>query len=138
MTKRPSLYVKAHLVVAAVRILEHRTGKLPSVEEICELTGLAAEDGYLIGNKLAEMDVIEWVEGAYGARMALRSHLNIENIPRDADDNRFEEELKKFHENRRQLTRKIEDIQTQNKERKKNLFAEIERQLKEGVKKKEP
>ena len=76
------------------------------------------------------------MEGSYGTRLFVRDHLNIEHIPRAEPENHFEDELKKFQDNRKAFSQKIETFQAQQKQRKKDLFAEMEKKLKEEMDKK--
>ena len=62
--------------------------------------------------------------------------LKIEELPRDDDKSKLEEELKKFQESQKGLSQKIESIQTEQAEKKKNLFAEMEKKLKQEIDKK--
>ena len=59
-------YTSAHLVVSAIRLLEHQKGAAPSIEEVCKTLGFTLELGHMICRKLAEMVIIEIVEGAFG------------------------------------------------------------------------
>ena len=76
------------------------------------------------------------MEGSYGTRLFVRDHLKIEDIPRGESDNHFEEELKKFHDNRKAISQKIETFQAEQKKKKKDLFAEMEKKLKSELEKK--
>ena len=82
------------------------------------------------------MGIIDVVEGSYGARLFVRNFLKIEEIPRGDHESKLEEELKKFRESQKGLSQKIESIQTQQAEKKKNLFAEMEKKLKQALDKK--
>jgi hypothetical protein len=66
----------------------------------------------------------------------VRDHLKIEEIPRGESDNHFEEELKKFQDNRKAISQKIETFQAEQKQKKKDLFAEMEKKLKNELEKK--
>ena len=130
------LYMEAHLTVAALRVLEHRHTHPPSVDDVCEMLGYSLEKGNRICRKLTEMGIIDLIEGAYGTRLSVTDHLKIEEIPRGASDDRLNEELKKFQAERKQITQKVESIKAEQEEKKKSLFAELEKQLKTGVKNK--
>ncbi|MBU2621040.1 MAG: hypothetical protein KKD92_01800, partial [Proteobacteria bacterium] len=60
----------------------------------------------------------------------------IEEIPKDAKVSSMEEELKKFQDSRKELTQKVASIQAQQAEKQKNLFADLENQLKKHLDKK--
>jgi len=134
--KDKSFYTNAHLVVSAIRILEHRNTMPPSINEVCRILSFSLEQGNLICRKLADMEIINWVEGAHGTRLFVKNHLKIEEIPKETGESRLDEELKKFKDSKKEYSKKIKSLQTDEKQRKKNLFAEIEQQLKSGLKNK--
>jgi len=76
------------------------------------------------------MGIIEIVEVAYGTRLFIKDHLKIEEIPRGAGESKLEEELKKFQSSKKDLSKKIELFQTEQAEKQKNLFAQLEKKLK--------
>ena len=97
---------------------------------------MSIERSSYLSRKLKEMEIIDVVEGSYGNRLFIRDFLKIEEIPRGDDESKLEEELKKFKESQKGLLQKIESIQTQQAEKKKNLFAEMEKKLKQELNKK--
>jgi hypothetical protein len=97
---------------------------------------MSIEHSSYLSRKLKEMGIIDVVEGSYGTRLFIRDFLKIEEIPRGDDKSKLEEELKKFQESQKGLSQKIESIQTQQAEKKKNLFAEMEKKLKKELDKK--
>jgi len=135
--KKDDLYSSAHLFVAAIRVCEHRNSTQPSVNDVCGLLSLSLEKGNYICKKLQEFEVIERVEGAFGTRLFIKDHLKIENIPSGEKETTLEDELKKFQNSKKEFTQKVESIQAAQAAKKKNLFAEMEKKLKEELDKKE-
>lgn len=127
------LYSDAHLVVAAIRILERRNSVPPSIDNICNFLSFSPEQGNYICRKLDETGVIEIVEGAFGIRLFLKNHLAIEEIPKNIKTNSMDDELKKFKDSRKELNQRVASIQAQQAEKKKNLFAKLEDQLKKHL-----
>jgi len=127
-------YMEAHLAVAALRVLEHRDPQPPSVDDISEMLGYSLEKGNRLCRKLIELGILELIEGAYGTRLSIVDHLKIEDIPRGAPEDRLNEELKRFQDEKKQIAKKVESIKAEQDEKKKSLFAELEKQLKTGVK----
>jgi len=127
--KEIDLYAKAHLVVAAIRILECQADVSSSIEKVCQVISFSLEHGNLICKKLGEMGIIEIVEGTYGTRLFIKNHLKIEEIPRGAGESKLEEEIKKFQNDKKGLSKKIELFKTEQAEKQKNLFAEVEKKL---------
>lgn len=130
------LYCSAHLFIAAIRVCEHRRAGRASVEDVCELIGLSREQGHFICKKLLEDGIIELAEGAFGTCLFIKDHLKIEEIPRKEKASSLEEEIRKFQDSKKGLAHKIESIKATQAEKKKSLFADVERKLKEQLEKK--
>jgi len=133
---KQDLYFQAHLMVSAIRVFEHLHSRPPSIDDLCRTLNFSIEKGNFICRKLEELEIVEAVDGSYGARLFVRDHLKIEDIPRGETDSKFEDELKKFQDNRKAFTQKMESFQAQQKQKKKDLFAEMEKKLKAELDKK--
>ena len=134
--KSQNLYWNAHLFVSAIRVFEHQNNTPATLEDISRILKISIERSHYLGRKLKEMGVIDEIEGSYGVRLFIRDHLKIEDIPREDDGGKFEAELKKFKESQKELSHKIETIQAKQAEKKKSLFAEMEKKLKQEFNKK--
>ena len=134
--KNKDFYTDAHLFVSAIRVCEHQHHTPPTVEDICRILSMSIEHSSYICRKLKQMGIIDVVEGSFGNRLFVRDFLKIEEIPRGENESKLEEELKKFRESQKGLSQKIESIQAQQAEKKKNLFAEMEKKLKQELDKK--
>ena len=134
--KATVLYKNAHLFVAAVRVLEHQNSAPPAIEDVCGLLSISVEQGSYISRKLKEYEVIEMVESAYGPRLFIKDHLKLEEIPTEEQEDRLGEALKEFQTSRQQHSNKVAAIQKTQQEKKKSLFADLEKQLKEKLNKK--
>ena len=82
------------------------------------------------------MEIIEAVEGPYGVRLSVKNHLKIEDIPKEEKENALSEELLKFKETQKSFAKKIESFTAKQKEKKKSLFDEVEKKLKQELDKK--
>lgn len=135
-TKDP--YSQAHLVVSAIRVLEHRQSAPPSIEEVCKTLEYTLEQGYMVCRKLKELGIIDIVEGTFGTRLSVKDHLVIEEIPRGIQESHLDKELKAFQTNRRERTKEMEvqSFKAKQEEKKKALFAEIEKKLKSNLEEK--
>ena len=131
--KGKDFYSAAHLVVAAIRILEHQNSASPSIDEVCRTISFSLEQGNFACRKLNEMDIIDIVEGAFGTKLFIKDHLLLEEIPKGATEDNLEKELKKFHESKKDYTQEIKLFQTEQKKKKKNLFAELEKKFKKDL-----
>ena len=134
--KTNDLYTTAHLFVAAVRVLDHRDGAPPPVESVCELLNYSNEKGSYLLNRLKELGIVETVEGGFNDRIVVANHLAIEDLPRDAEESRLEQELKKFRQGRNVMEEKVKGIKAQQDQKKQDLFADIEKRLKQKMEKK--
>lgn len=76
------------------------------------------------------MGVIDVVEGAFGTRLFVQDHLKVEDIPKDKKEDKLEEELKRFKDSRKKFSKKIESFQAEKAKKQKDLFAELDKKLK--------
>ena len=130
-----SAYTEGHLVVAAIRIHDHLNDAPPGLKEICTHLNLSSEKGGQLVRRLEKEGIIMPVESAYGQRYAIADHLKIEELPRSAEPSKLDEEIQRFKSERNRMEKKVESIQSQQAQKKKDLFAEIEKKLKKSLKK---
>ena len=126
-------YFNAHLFVAAIRIFEHQNTKPPTIDDVCRMLSFSPEQGNHICRKLNDIDVLNVVESAFGNKLFIKDYIKIEEISRGETESRIEEELKKFQRSKKDITNKIESIQAQQSQKKKDLFAKLEKNLKKGL-----
>jgi len=131
--KGKDFYSDAHLVVSAIRILEHQNSAPPSIDEVCRIISFSLEQGNFVCRKLNEMNIINVVEGAFGPKLFIKNHLLLEEIPQGATEDNLEKELKKFQEAKKDYTQKIKLFQTEQEKKKKDLFSELEKKLKKDL-----
>ena len=133
--KSADFYSQAHLIAAAIRVLEYRHAAPPSVEQVCETLAFSLEQGHRICNRLKEMNIIDIATGAFGTKLFIVDHVKIEEIPRGKTGSSLEDELRKFQDSQKGLKKKVEAIRAEQEEKKKNLFADIEKQFQKQSKK---
>ena len=129
-------YQNAHLFVAAIRVLEHQKSAPPLMEDVCSLLTFSLEQAHFICKKLEEMGIVEAVEGGYGLRLFIKDHLAIENIPKDGQESRLEEALRDFQASKDVFQKKVASIKADQEKKKQNLFADLEKKLKQDLEKK--
>lgn len=134
--QRKDLYAEAHLLVAAIRVHEHAQSRPATIEDLCGMLGFSSEHTGIICRRLVELGVLESVQGSFGERLFIRDHLKIEDIPRGEVGRTLEDEVRKFQDLQRTFTQKIESLKAEQTGKKKSLFAEMERKLKEEIEKK--
>ena len=131
--KKTDLYTDAHLFVSAIRILENQKGASPSIEDVCRTISVSLEQGNMVCRKLNDMEIIEVVEGAYGTKLFVRNFLLIEEIPKEAEESKLEDEIKKFQDSKKGHSKELEAFRQKQKLKKKDLFAELNQKLKKGI-----
>jgi DNA-binding transcriptional regulator GbsR (MarR family) len=138
MTSKPlDLYSESHLFVAAVRIHEHLHGVPPTLDEISRILNFSAEQAGFVSRRLVDLGIVEAVvQGSIGARFFIRDNSKIEAIPRGEIGPRLEDEVRKFQDIQKAITRRVESMQAEQAGKKKSLFAEMEKKLKEEIEKK--
>ena len=133
MTEEKDFYTKAHLIVAAVRLIEHRDSVPPSMEKVAEMLGYSIEQVNILCKKLTDFSILEIVEGAYGTRLFIRDHRKLEDMPVTAPTSTLEDEIQKFKSSQKDFSKKIESMQAEREKKKKDLFSEIESKLKKDI-----
>jgi hypothetical protein len=73
---------------------------------------------------------------SFGTRFFIRDHRKLEEIPRGELGRRLEDEVKKFQDMQKTITRRVESFHAEQAGKKKNMFAEMEKKLKEEIEKK--
>ncbi len=128
--KNLSLYRTAHLVTAAIRVLEFRDGHPPSVAAIGKLLSASEEQVHRLCRKLENQGIVEITSGAYGVRVFIRDHTAIEQLSNDVPKGGMEDELARFKQAQQNRNKTIEDLKNREDARKKELFKQIEEQFK--------
>ena len=134
MTQK-SLYDYAHLIVSAIRILEFRMSAPPALEDISEMLGTSIEETNRLCRKFKELDIIEMLDKTGTARLFVKDHLKIEDLPQESEESRLEAELKKFKQAREAQRVDLDAVKADQAEKKKKLHEELEKKLKESLKK---
>jgi len=129
-------YHQAHLFVAAIRIIDHQKSTPPTLADVCQLLDFSLERGHFICNQLVERDIIKIVEGSYGMRLFIRDHTLLEEIPQTEQENKLDQALKQFQASKKGYADKVASIQADQKEKRKSLFADLEKKLKTDLKSK--
>lgn len=130
---RNSPYYKAHLVVAAARIADHKFGVPPTVSQISEVTGYSAEGVQNICNNLGRMGVLKNVLAGDVERIYIKDPAPLEDLPKAAQGNDMEAEVEKFAKKQAERMANISVQAKDEKQRKKDLFAALEKELKGKV-----
>jgi len=96
---------EAHLVVAAIRILENKKQRLPAPAEVADLLELSESAVRLQLNKLADLGIVLLVESAFETHVEIKNYLLIEDLSVESGPEIAEDlaafDLKKEEEARR-------------------------------------
>lgn len=136
MKEKNNFYTIAHLVVAAIRLHEHRHAGPPAMEHICDALSMSLEEGNRVCLKLRDIEVIEMLEKPGETRLFVKDHLKIETIPDQTESTPIHDALEAFKKSRTEQIDKIKSIQSTYADKKKKLHEELEQQLKNSLKKK--
>ena len=132
-TEMRSLYNDAHLFVAAVRFLTHQEQTPPDLAQVCQALGLSQERGGFVCRRLTEIGAIESIRGAYGDRLFVCDHLKLETLPRGDQSDGLQAELDRFQQTQKGLASKVENIRAEQARKKKDLFSEMEKKLRQEI-----
>ena len=99
---------QAHLLVAAVRVLAHKTGRPPSVEEVGELLGWSRELVGHLSRALEAQGILQALTSPFDLRLEVADHLAIEKLPVADTGPGLRDEVDAFHE---QFKKKQEELQ---------------------------
>jgi len=135
MKKKNNFYTMAHLVVAAIRLHEHRHAGPPAMEHIREALSISLEEANRVSLKLKNLDIIEMMEKPGEVRLFVKDHVKIETIPDQAESTSMQSALEEFKKSRTEEIDKIKSIQSSYADKKKKLHEELEQQLKNSLKK---
>jgi hypothetical protein len=121
MEATPS-YDQGHLVVAAVRVLEHRNEKPPTMEEIGELLGLSHE---VIGAFARALQ-------SHDTRVEIAQFEKLEDLPREHTGAAMKSDVDAFLERSRSKKKEIDELFESGDFEKKQQekFASLDEQLK--------
>lgn len=101
MNTRGPLYEEAHLYVAAIRVLAHKTGRPPTVEEVADLLGDSREAAYHLARSLAAKGIVRLMENPFETHLEVRDHVALEGLPREETGPGIAEDIEEFHEKKK-------------------------------------
>lgn len=133
-----TLYQKGHLLLAGIRIFEFNNEYAPDIEDLQHMfASFSREDLEFVVRRLESMGVLSVVGSAGSRRIFIGDHLKLEEL-KDADKGpSMEDEVAKFKEQQSKIGEKVTQMQAEQKNRKKDLFADMEQKLKEEIAKRE-
>ncbi len=106
-TEGPS-YEEGHLVVAAIRILEHREKRPPAIDEIGAFLSRSSEIAHLFVRGLEARGVVRVVQTPFETHVEIIDHLALETLERGERSSGFGEALDEFEEKKRKQKEDME------------------------------
>ncbi|MBW1988991.1 MAG: hypothetical protein JRI97_05530 [Deltaproteobacteria bacterium] len=128
-----SPYTRSHLVMAAIRILEHQTGAPPKVEDMASMLSFSLEEVHSLLHLLEKINAVKLVESPAGPRPQILDPAPVEDLPRESQKS-MEKDLAAFAARQKERMDSLAKAASSEADRKKALFAELEKQLKGGGK----
>ena len=129
-------YTEAHLIVAAIRVLQHTNSSLPRIEEICTMLSISDEAGHSACRRLAKLGIVEILEDPFSIKLSVANHLAIETIPKGAPQEKgLAREIEKFQAEKMKAGKKVADIQAELARKQKDKLAAIEAKFKKDMEK---
>ncbi|MFC1573085.1 hypothetical protein ACFL6M_05745 [Candidatus Eisenbacteria bacterium] len=110
MTKVLPSKEKAHLAVAAVRVIQHRQGRPPEPAEISEMLGWGSEETHVVLRGLVDAGIVTMHKTPFEAHYEISDHLKIEELPAEADREKLRDEVDAFHERSKSKQQKMEEL----------------------------
>lgn len=125
-------YEKGHLVVAAVRVHSHREQRSPTADDIAELTGLPPELVSVILRELEEREILRSIESPYDIRYEILDHVKLEDLPREEDSPKLQEEVDEFQERARSRQEEMDKMfgDPERAKKRKKRMSKLEEELK--------
>jgi hypothetical protein len=123
-------YDEAHLFVAGIRILTFQRHLPPTVEDVCEALCMSPEWGAILCNKLERQGIIKTTQTPYSIKLFVDNHLQIEKFSRQELRTGFHKEIEDFSKTKNEISSKVEAIQAELNRKKQNLFADLEKKMK--------
>ncbi len=131
-----TLYEEAQILLAGVRLFQHREGRLPSLNQLAEFTRFSVESVHHLCNRLEKVGALERIRGAFDDRICLKDPLQAESLREVPDSPDIGKDVKQWKEQRDTRLREVEERfsgESARRERQ-DQFAEIEEKLRKGGK----
>lgn len=131
-----TLYDEAQILLAGIRLFQHRENRLPSLKDLAEFTRFSPESVHHLCNRLEKIGALERIRGAFDDRICLKDPWKAESLRAVPDAPDIAQDVKKWKEQQESKLKEVESRFTGDaaKQEKADLFAEIEQKLHKGGK----
>ncbi len=131
-------YDVGHAHVAAIRVLTHRSGRPPTIEEIAEVLGSKVEITNHRLRALEELGIVVRVENPFNVHFSVRDHLALEKLPAESSGPGLADAVQEFQKRQEkkseEFVKMFEDLNPDRE--KKEKYSKLEDELKSFQKKK--
>lgn len=125
-----SLYEKAHLMVAAIRLLTYKNGGSPPTITACSnALSISMEEALFLMRKMEENGILQGLSQAGTIRLILQDHMKIEALPKTKGTDRLDAELEAFQSRQQTKSDEIKAFQKEQKAKQKALFEKLNQSL---------
>ena len=98
MADPPSLYDEAQILIAGVRLFQHREQRMPATREVAEFIRFSVESVYHLSNRLEKIGVLEIVRGAFEERICLKEPWKAELLREEQSGPEIAEDIRQWQE----------------------------------------
>jgi predicted nucleic acid-binding Zn-ribbon protein len=106
------------------------------VEEVGDLLGISVELAHAIRRRLSDLGIIQSLTDPFTTKVIVADHLAIEKLPKvEREENALARELEKFQASKKDMDKKVADIQAELERKKKAMFADVEKMFKKEANK---
>ncbi len=129
---------KAHLTVAAIRLLAYRESRPPGPEEIAHVLGWGDAETLVILRQLVDAGILLMHETPFEVRFEIADHRLVDELPEGTEEGELRQEVERFQ---RQTQTRQEEMERmfqsgETEQRRKQEIADLAKQFAEFRKKK--
>jgi hypothetical protein len=120
-------------VVAAVRVLVHKTGRPPAVEEIAALLDWSKEFAGHLVRALEPLGIVRTIKSPFDLRVEVADHAALDQLPIEDHGPGLQSEVEEFHERFKKKQEELQNLFDSNELEKKRQqrLAGLDRELRD-------
>ena len=134
MNESSTIYEEAHVFIAGIRLFRFWEGRIPSLDELSDLTRLSREAVHHLCNRLEKIGAVERIRGAFEDRVCLKSPLEVESLREEDDAPSMDDEVRRWKEQKEEAVQEVEKRFSPGfgKAEKDQRFSELEEKIRQG------
>lgn len=98
---------EGHLIVAGIRVMAHREGRPPLLDDVAAEIGMPADVVRVLVLEMEKLGIVRQLTAAFETRLAVDDHVKLEELPREGAGARLNSEVEEF---RRAFKEKQNDL----------------------------